>query len=331
MTTDVYAAINHMSRMSRAVHHILHHLTRERIIPALPEPFEVFNPVERDLAVLQGWNGEKNQVLPEKPKGDGKRKRAEEEDTTARRESFSTEQAPTQASSQHIRRPTLMSEASDPIYPIGDYDANRFHSSPENPLRPPIPMLAHERSRFQSQLHTELAPFQPLPRIPVQLTPTSELEVTQPDAPMIHLGSWSGKSASSTHLPLPPPIPMPLAYPPSTLMAPAPSVPPPMPSPQNFQQATPASIPISSPVSMPAKTPGEWNATQSSSTKSDAAPIDQSLAEALRNLPAPDVSQQIQTVDLDEDGDEIYGTADGRQTIISKKLIPAKTAKILVQ
>lgn len=327
MTTDVYAAITHMAQMSRAVHHILHHLTRERIIPPFKEDLEVFNPVERDMVALQGWNAEKNQDLPGRSRGPDKRKRAEDDDPSNRHHSFSTEHNVPLGQDRELRRPTLMSEPSDPTYPVFDF------TSPEIQTRPSIPMLAHERSRpsLPAQ-HTELPPFQPLPPIPVHLTPTSELEMTQPDAP-INIAPWSGKSSSSSssQLPFPASNPSHISFPPPPLLGPGPTVPPPLPSPQNLQNATPASIPQSSPASLLARTPGDLSLMQSSSTRSDSAPINQSLEEALRNLPAPDLSQQIQTVDLDEDGDEVYGTADGRQTVISKGLVPARTAKILVQ
>ena len=42
-------------------------------------------------------------------------------------------------------------------------------------------------------------------------------------------------------------------------------------------------------------------------------------------------SWDVNTPQFDEDGDEVYGSMDGRTTIISNNIIPAKSAKILVE
>ncbi|EIW72567.1 hypothetical protein TREMEDRAFT_58737 [Tremella mesenterica DSM 1558] len=67
VTTDCYNAIRHVSHLSAAVHHLLHHLTARNLIPPfyLPngERLERFDPPERDMALLQGWGAERNRDL----------------------------------------------------------------------------------------------------------------------------------------------------------------------------------------------------------------------------------------------------------------------------
>ena len=210
LTTDVYSAINHLSQISTAVHHILHHLTIQQIIPPFPAPIDIYEIPDRDMAVISGWGGAEGNrdILSEEPKKRGKRKiqeQSEEEDDDQEDERLVTHFS-TIPPGQFHPPPTNMRHHSLSI-------SDRSWPPPNQGSAPLAPINHHRLSEPQ------LPPFRPPQHPgPVQLTPTSELDI---------------------------PIPQPY-YSPTILMAP-PNLPP---LNSNRQSITPGSIQNVTPTSL---------------------------------------------------------------------------------
>lgn len=78
LSGDLYNAIGHLSQLSAAVHHILHHLTAQGMVPPLKSPLPTYEMPDRDMSVLQGWGAERNRELGSS--GKRRRKKDEEDD-----------------------------------------------------------------------------------------------------------------------------------------------------------------------------------------------------------------------------------------------------------
>lgn len=80
LTSDLYTAIGHLSQLSAAVHHILHHLTAQGMVPPLEQQLPHYGPPDRDLSILQGWGAERNRALGSTDNGRKRMRRKKEDD-----------------------------------------------------------------------------------------------------------------------------------------------------------------------------------------------------------------------------------------------------------
>ncbi|KLT44329.1 hypothetical protein CC85DRAFT_283571 [Cutaneotrichosporon oleaginosum] len=69
IANDLNAIAVQTQHLTRAVHHLLHHLMAQNGVPPLDPPLPTYEAPERDLAVLQGWTAERNRSLGKKRKG----------------------------------------------------------------------------------------------------------------------------------------------------------------------------------------------------------------------------------------------------------------------
>ncbi|ORY34264.1 hypothetical protein BCR39DRAFT_517307 [Naematelia encephala] len=155
LTSDVYSAINHLSHLSNAVHHLIHHLSAHQLIPPLPDPLPRYQVPDRDLHVLQGWGAELNKELPSDGDKRRKRKDRDEEDEDE-----------------------FLEPASDSVFSNESVQRHASFST-DRPAWPPHEAAAAPpfQHRFSAP---DIVPFRPQQHPnPTQLTPTSELNIHQ--------------------------------------------------------------------------------------------------------------------------------------------------------
>ena len=303
MTNDVYRAINHLSHLSEAVHHILFHLTARNVIPPFRlnetgQGLEVFEAPERDMALLQGWGAEKNRDLGDEPKKRGKRRASDNQQPLE-----SWEEADFRAEPER-EQPPVDSHTEPP--PMPSYQSVISHPRPSSMSVDRLPpngwdpngMSASSSSRSSQ---TQLPPFRPQGHPgTIQLTPTSELGIAAP--------SFSG------YVPV-------QAAPPMTALPPPPHPPPPSAPVFGPEQAI-ASTSIS-PNGPPNVTP---NSLVSSSPVVEASGL---LSAGLDgSFTGPDGGMMV--LQGNDDPQTVLGSADPRMDIIKKGMIDKHDATTLV-
>ncbi|ORX37401.1 hypothetical protein BD324DRAFT_626030 [Kockovaella imperatae] len=343
LSSDVYTALNHLSTLSSTVHHILHHLSAQRIIPPLPTTaFEVYEPPERDTSILQGWTAERNRELGSE---EGRKKR---KSTGGREEEEDEVSHPTHSSggwnfSQptetpfYLRMPSGSAERNQwangnagPPPPTfeGGPNLSSHHDMPPNlPYPLPSPSLTH-----RSGHGSELAPIRHPSAHSILLSPTVETDQYQ-NPPFFNGPPYLGPH-DPRMLPPPPPAP-PSQIPPGPGSGPG-SAPRDL-SPLNPQNATPSSVVHSSPSNThmsQSETSWQFVGSQQGdqNTLSGSKPmhlyesrdgVDSAQNRSFEGMP----SGPPPSVGPDE---EVYGSADGRETIITKNIIPPAYARTLV-
>nr|ODN87478.1 hypothetical protein L203_03255 [Cryptococcus depauperatus CBS 7841] len=81
--TDLYAATSHLSQLSAAVQHILHHLVSQSIIPPLSAPLEEYRPPDRDniIAIGDGQVRDASETSGNDREGKSKKRKGSEDET----------------------------------------------------------------------------------------------------------------------------------------------------------------------------------------------------------------------------------------------------------
>lgn len=333
LTSDVYSAINHLSQVSSAVHHILYHLTGQRMIPAFPgeqhSPYglERYDAPDRDMAVLQGWGADRNRDLPMEDgkkrirKGPSKDDEDEEFETpeeSSRRDSSTI--APMSPSTQYggfgppggpLRQSSFSVERLPPNGWGGPNLAHLMHpaTDPSSMLPDGMSMPPMRQHRFSAP---ELPPIRSQGPGPVQLTPSSELDYAR------NLGYPASIPQPTPYIDMPPP-PTPIINGHRAEL-----------SPTVIQQVTPQSMVGSSPAmgsSVAGLTPSDPNGISFASLPR--VPSDNASAMSQGSQPPPTLSSD-NTMEGDP-SEEVLGSADGRQNIITKGIVPAREALELTQ
>ena len=164
MTTDVHAAISHLSDLTSAVHHILHHLTTREIIPPVHPGLKAFKVPEGDMTLLTGFGVERNHDVPI------------DELNTRRKSSF------------RERKGTDEDDEFGDDKTHGD-DRDNFPSISGSliPVRSPIRQQSLGDQSWTTTISNRLSTPTVLPhrfsepnipvRPPIELTPTSELDI----------------------------------------------------------------------------------------------------------------------------------------------------------
>ena len=296
-------------------------------------PLEMYDAPERDMGVLQGWGAERNRELGE----DGRKRRrygqdGEDEEEASRRMEQSK---PGQGDAPFSHRSMSMSERAPPFWtpqaPHPSLSGGGPSPMMDHPSAMPIPIPppTHIHPSMQHRFSApELPPFRPQPSGPVQLTPTSELDIPQP---ALHGRFFNGHSfrnlsqpGGGGEIPRMPPPPTPGSLPPGQ-----------GPSPIALQHATPTSLVESSPASVSGPTSGPWLFPQHPpSTTGEMPRTEQNesglgLGDSIGSTRPPEGRGEGRAF-VEDDGEEIYGSTDGRATIITKGIIPPRYASTLV-
>ena len=326
----MYSALNHLSTLSSAVHHILHHLSAQRIIPPLPTPgFEIYEPPDRDMSSLQGWTADRNRELGDETKR--KRKNDRDEDD---------ESHPTQSSSWTPHQPDtpfLHRAMSGPIDrpPWTPMIPPPFHEGPYLPQpgmhQPPLPYPHPSPGMMHRPSIPDLPPLRHSPARPVNLSPATELSA-YPHPPIFNSPPYPGAHG----MPMPPPPPPQQAGSGSGSGSGPGSAPRDL-SPLLAQNATPNSLIHSSPSNQQPHVDPPWpfGGTQQGDLNPFSGSMDSTTMSMFNNTNGVDNSgtrfEDLPTIPNLASDDEVYGSADGRETIITKKIIPAPCVKVLVE
>ena len=333
--------------MSSALHHMLHYLTAQQIIPPLPPPgLRAFEPPDRDMTLLQGWNADRNRELGDE--GHKKRKsHADDEEDSVPTQSTS-HWTPPHMGTPYARRGMSVSLDRSPFTPTvyqgtfpheGPYPPHAMMGHPMPPYPLPSPVMPQGRPSI-----TELPPIRPQPTGPIHLTPTAELDIPMgyPQPPFINGGPFPGPPQDQRMLPPPPP---PTAPPqrhqhqhqqyqqqqqqqqfssgsgPKDL------------SPLAAQNATPTSLIHSSPSTQhPGQgTPGSWPFNAQPSDQNPLTSMNGGSANIFEGSNGSGTDfNSLMANPSPIPGEEIYGSADGRETVITKKIVPPAAAKSLL-
>lgn len=69
LANDLNAIAVQAQHLTRAMHHVLHHMMAQNGMPPLDPPLPTYEAPERDPAAAQGWGGERNRGLSKKRNG----------------------------------------------------------------------------------------------------------------------------------------------------------------------------------------------------------------------------------------------------------------------
>lgn len=333
LTADVYSAITHVASLSNAVHHLLHHLVAQNVIPPLPQPLDTFDPPERNIELLQGWAAERNQELGEESK---KRKKTEP-----------------LADLQHLddshddprRIPAIEPQRRESaVNPLSQYDSEppaRFEARhnwnhPSDGQSSGVRESRSENQGVRQDVNSSDS------RYSLSITtPASHSLASRSSVPL--LASYErddanpfGQYPQQTSRMPPPPNPMSVPLRQHSLSHEAPI--------SALQQTTPNSYSSSSPLSAGQHAfglPPPWfsdNTNDSSQVPSQSLLDENSFrAPTLDGPPTDDIlpvtSQDPMAIfaEMPEGQEDVAGSADPRKTIIKKNILSAPDAKALVE
>lgn len=141
LTQDVYSALSHLATLTSTVQHIYGHLVGSGNIPPLVtargDGLASYQAPERDVAMLQGWSGDRNKDLP----GPGERKRKAAESSLDESEP-NGETVPQEA--PNVEAPPVWIEEEPPRQLF--WDNNLSLNNPD--FSPTIPEPRHPPSSF---------------------------------------------------------------------------------------------------------------------------------------------------------------------------------------